>query len=295
MKYFVTLLSLGFLSLAQPFGDDLKAGQSLSVMPYVANVAYTDSSSKDTGSIMGAYAFWGMGLSHSLEMAGETASFTSLTGTTTSQQNTVLSYTYYPSVTSKYRLATNGVTGDDSDSDGGRMMGLGGSLTKYGKRAVMFVDLDVYQTNYANYPLYSSTWVSTGKGLTATQVTPKVAFSFARGKYTANASANIITLSDSAYNGDKGFVSSTFGVGAHRMRWSTTLDLLVGKEAFAVRDGGFTMYNSPSVYKSGWKLGGAFYYSYQTHFMASYSARTYEETSADASVSGMTVKLKHSF
>ncbi|OGG96664.1 MAG: hypothetical protein A2527_03665 [Candidatus Lambdaproteobacteria bacterium RIFOXYD2_FULL_50_16] len=284
---------LSFLSLSLClFAPMVKADQAFTLMPYVSSLAYKDSATKDKGSITGAYLFWGMGLSNSLEIGAEKASFTSLTGTQTGQQNTAVYYTYYKSYSNKYRIGTHGVSGDDSDSDGGRMIGLGTTFSKYG---VFSADIDWYRSSYGNYPLYSSTWSSLGSGLVVNQWTPQISFPFDYGKYSAGASMNLINLSAPAYKGDTSFTSTTLNAGIYRMRWATTLDLYSGKEAFAVRDSGFTLYNSPTVYKSGYKVEGTFYYSYQAHFFLSVASRTYEETAADAVASATTFKFKYAF
>ncbi len=285
-------LFLGVLSLSWLQPASLQAAQSITLMPYTAQLTYVDSTTKDTGSISGIYGFWGMGLSHSLDFALESTSFTSLTGTATAQQNNALVYTYYSSYTSKYRFGTHGVTGDDANTTGGRAMSVGTTYSKYGSFAA---DLDVYSTTYGDYAVYDSAYSLTGTGLSVTQITPKIAVPFDYGKYVLNAEANIINLSAAPLGSETSYTSATFGLGVYRMRWSTNLDIYAGKEAFAVRDSGFTLYNSSSVYKSGAKLSGAFYYSYQTHYFLSYATRTYEETSADAVANALTLKFKHTF
>lgn len=217
-------------------------------------LGYAGSTLKESGEVVSAYGYLGNGLSHVVEGTGSLTFIDYRDGSRLEQIDVSGAYTHYFTNT-LLRLGGHVIESTDPLTDGGTVVfGSIGRYEPYRWSAGVEAAL-------SRYPVYSDSLMSS-RGLTVTQVSPSAGFSWGDGSgyrfFYATVQGYFIRLSRDVGLGGRSFYSTQASL-SYTYRSATLSGFLwSGRQAFGVRQNGFTAYNLPELHTGGY--GGSFRY-----------------------------------
>ncbi|WP_456404477.1 hypothetical protein [Hydrogenimonas sp.] len=206
------------------------------------------------------------------------------------------------------RAGVHYIDSDDAYTDGGTTLLLGLHRSAWGDYDA---GAELYYTNYPNFDSPLSVW----------QVTPSVTKSLAE-DWSLKAAYTFITFRSSKITEtvlNMGSMMSSMGRSPHTIVTyeeysdtyhsaevalthrhglvNTTATLWLGKQAFAVRDGGFSVFNLAEIHKGGVSLTSRYAYSERSSLSAAlfYERFTDTQTGDDTGVTGVWVSYGYRF
>jgi len=133
--------------------------------------------------------------------------------------------------------------------------------------------LDFYYSNYDDFKVY--------------QISPKVGVNFGNyyskiGSFYAEAQLNYIKPSKSGYTPKDHYTNVDLKLTNYNGKWSTSLFGSVGKSAYKVANGGFSVYNLKEEYKYSYGASVAYSPKKDTNLKVTYVRSEFEENGKDA-------------
>ena len=218
-------------------------GLRLDVTPYFAYLDYEDGAAKRDAYVGGAHGMLGIGLKHAIEGAAEYAKYNYRNNSDLEQLDFTGVYSNYMIPNIKLRAGAHYIHVPDDDSDGGWTAIVG---AHYYKLQSWDVGLDGYYSRYRHYD----------PKLNVYQATPHVGFVFWRNPKEKAAlrldlTGYYIRLAEDMGVGDQNLWSGEGRLGLWVEDWSCAVFGWAGKQAYAVRSGGFTVYNLTEKHTGG--------------------------------------------
>jgi len=218
---------------------------------YGTPLIYSDSNVKDKGYTAGFYGYLGFGLHHSFESDVEFTKIDYKDGSTLNQTDLTFIYTNYSLKNYRLKAGFHYIISDDRLTDRGKVFLL--SAERY-KLYRWNIGIEGTVSIYDNY----------NPELTVYQVCPKVGFYFGNyyryGSFYSETKGYYINLSDDVGLG-KNFYSVEENLFYYYKNWTGKIFGWIGKQSFAVRNGGFVVYNLSEKHKGGY--GGSISYRYK--------------------------------
>lgn len=271
----------------------LQAQNSVSV--YGGSLDYSDSA-KDTGWFSGIY-YQNSSLTDKLELAYERTEISYIdTATQELKQNDITAaWTHYLSSNYLFRVGGHYINSNDALTDNGFVVFTG---LKYFQGFDFDMGVDGYYSEYTNYTYTSSTQ----EGLTVVQVEPSIGFNFSdylspMGSfylkvfydYIAPDTKNTGTLNDTYH-------SAGFSLKNFNGSWSNEIGGWAGKQVFAVKNGGFSVYNLAEERKFGTYASVHYAFTKSTGLKIQYAYESFDEEGfSNASSQTLFAVLNHSF
>jgi len=231
---FLLLLSLiAHVLLADP--------RQTTIMPYTGILHYVDSSTKDRAHVTGLYAAYGDGRLNLFECAFERLSITRIGLPVYSQWDTTACYTIYPSAEWRFRLGAHFLYGDDWASDSGHTFFFGGHTIRP-------------RGWNTGWDAYISQYPTARPTLAVLQATPHIGYTM---PLSVNSSLCTDIKSYAIYPGDiptihrRTYFSLEGTISAEWRRWKYSAFYWDGRQLFAVRNDGFTVYNVAEAHLAG--------------------------------------------
>ncbi len=278
------------------------------LIPFAGYLGYGSESAKESGLVGGLYGVVARD-GRSLELQYTYTDISDRDGVDDLRQNdlTVL-YANRLDGGLLVRAGIHYVDSDDAYTDGGTALLLG--VQRSGWRGYD-AGIDLYYTNYPNFDPSLDVW----------QVTPSVTKRFGEG-WSLEAAYTFITFRSSKITetvSRMGSMMSTMGRSPHTIVKSeeytdtyhsaevtlarrygavdTSASLWLGKQAFAVRDGGFTLYNLAEIHKGGASLQARYAYSERAAVTGTllYERFTDTQTGDESGMTGLLVSFGYSF
>lgn len=214
------------------------------VLLHSSVLSYQDSQVKDGGWVAGFYGTWGSGWKHLVEVGATRTGVDYLDGWQLRQTDIAAAYGYYGAA-GAVRVGAHRISGNDPLSDGGVVLFGGASRYRVGSWSA---GAEGAFSSYSNYD----------GGLTVAQVAPSAGLTrtFAGGRHTLGAVLRgyWIRVSDDVALGGRDFTSGEAALSYASGRFSMSAYAWKGEQAFAVRSGGFTVFNLAELHTGG--LGG---------------------------------------
>ncbi len=209
------------------------------VMPYYEQIRYGDSAFKDHAQVAGCYLAVGDGMTQLVEVDAERMELTRIRLPLYHQWDTTVAYTRYPSAAWRVRLGGHYIDADDPATDTGRTAFLGATYT----RGAGEVGCDAYLSDYPR----------ARPALTILQTSPHVGVTLTRGRAIWHA---VLTAHAIRTEEMPGFRAGTrlSGEGALTLDaagWTLHGSAWAGRQLFAVRNDGFTVYNVAEEHLAG--------------------------------------------
>jgi len=271
----------------------LQAQSELSL--YGGILDYADSS-KDQGWFAGAY-FQQSTLSDRLEFAYERTelSYVDAASADLKQNDFTAVWTHYLNGNYLFRVGGHYIDSSDGLSDGGYSLFAG---VKYFEGYAFDVGVDAYYSHYAEYLADDLTT----KGLDVLQFEPSLGAAFGdyssiMGSFYAKLYYVYIKPDDEGYallhaNYHSGGISLT----NYHGKWTTLLNGWMGKQVFAMRNGGFVMYNLTEEHRGGAELSVHYAFTEQLGIKVQYGYERFKESDhPDASSTVMSGYLDYRF
>lgn len=215
------------------------------VLLHAAALGYVDSMEKDAGWVAGFYGTWGTGWRHLVEVGATRTSIDYLDGVELRQTDVAAAYSWF-GANGSVRGGVHVVSTTDPLTDGGVVLFGGASRYRVGAWSA---GAEGAVSSYADY----------NGGLRVVQVAPSAGFTSSDplGERVLGAALRgyYIRVSD-----DVGLGGTDFLSGEASVSWtmkSVTLSgyAWAGEQAFAVRGGGFTVYNIAELHTGGFGGG----------------------------------------
>ena len=257
----------------------------MDVVPYYGFVDYANGSVKKDGHLAGAYTYLGYGLKHLFE--GEIdysrIDYDDDADFRLEQWDYSLVYTNFAIPNWKIRLGAHYVNSNDAQTDGSLIAITGAHYYVYGK---WDGGLDFYMTQYDNF----------SPDMNAFQLTPHFGINFWQSEDKALRSDTrlyYINLTDDVGLGDTEFYSLEEKVSLYAGPWSFGVFFWFGKQTFAVRNDGFTVYNLSEEHTSGY--GGEIKFAFTRTARSGLTVRVAQENFEDFGSSQEASSLMFSF
>lgn len=210
-----------------------------------AVLSYSDSELKDSGYATGVYASWGTGWKHFLETGATYTAIDYLGGYTLEQVDVTAAYSRFWAG-GAVRLGAHLVETNDTLTDGGLVAFGGASVYRPGAWSL---GTEASLSSYGNY----------GAGLTVTQLTPSMGISAGDAETGVGVGATLrgyyVHLSEEVGLAQLDFYSGEAGLSLTRGRVTVSGIGWLGEQAFAVRSGGFLVYNIAEMHTGGFGGG----------------------------------------
>ena len=277
--------TLLFLSLSATLA---MAKSSVTVMPYSAYINYSGST-KESAAIVGLYASL-YNFPNKFELGLENTNIKYNNDSPDLDQNDFTAiYTRFIAKNYSFKIGIHSIQSDDTLTDNGLIGIVGMSYYKYLKYNFGF---DLYYSKYKNY---------SPKELKVTQISPYAGFNF--GDYTSKwgsfylkAQYNYIKPQSAAsFTLKKSYNSFELTMTQYKGKFTTTIGAWVGKKAFAVANGGFTVYNLGETYKGGAKAAISYSLRKNTKFSLKYNYAKFTEAQKDAHTDTFALSLSHTW
>ena len=219
---------------------------------YSLPIDYGNSGIKDMGAVTGGYLYLGFGLNHAVELEYD---FTEIDyvdpgADRLTQSDYSFIYTNYSLPSYILRAGTHYIDSDDISTDEGLTLFAG--LGKYERYNWDFL-IDGYFTRYENYSVSNQ---ASDNPLFVFQLTPKLGFHFKPGLNTrlyVEVKANYISLSEGLDNLDEDdFYSIRQSLTCYYEKLTLSGYVWSGRQVFAVRNGGLTVFNLPEKHTGGY-------------------------------------------
>lgn len=236
--------ALGLAALAALPGE-AAAQTRTDVLLHASAISYQDSQLKDRGWVAGFYGTWGSGWKHLVEVGATRTGVDYLDGWQLRQTDAVAAYGYYGAAGAA-RAGAHLVSGNDPLSDGGVVLFAGASRYRLGSWSAGA------EGAFSSYGSYDG-------GLTVAQVAPSAGFTrtLAGGRHTLGAVLRgyWIRVSDDVGLTGRDFTSGEASLSYASGRFSMSAYAWKGEQAFAVRNGGFTVFNLAELHTGGFGGG----------------------------------------
>ncbi|WP_457593816.1 hypothetical protein [Hydrogenimonas sp.] len=284
------------------------AEPTVSLLPFAGYLGYGSQSAKESGLFAGLYGYIGKE-SQSLELQYAYTDISYRDGVDDLIQSD-LTALYSKKIGERTRLKAgiHYIDSDDTFTDGGTTLILGADHRTEGGYDT---GIGLYYTRYGNFNPSLAVW----------QVTPSVTKSLAQNwsleaAYTfitfrsekitetvlgmgsmmgsmGRRTHTIVTYDEYTDTYHSGELSLTYSEGAMH----STASLWLGKQAFAVRDGGFSVFNLAEIHKGGVSLTSRYAYSERSSLSAAlfYERFTDTQTGDDSGVTGVWVSYGYRF
>lgn len=220
------------------------AQSATNVLLHATGLSYDDSRVKDQGWVTGFYGTWGTGWKHLVEVGATRTGIDYLDGWQLRQTDLAAAYGYY-GAGGAGRLGVHFVSTDDPLSDGGLVLFAGASRYEVGSWSLGA------EGAASSYPDYEG-------GLQVLQAAPSAGFTSSDPTGRRSVSGTLrgywIHLSEDLGLGGRDFVSGEASLALTIGRVTLSGFGWAGEQAFAVRGGGFTVFNLPELHTGG--VGG---------------------------------------
>jgi len=273
---------------------------------YSGLIDYTDSN-KDTGWFAGIF-YENASVNNKIELNYERTEIDYLSSVRQAdstledveQNDFTAVWTHYFAKNYLFRAGGHYIDTNDKGTDEGYVL-FGG--LKYYEGYTFDMGVDFYYSDYTNFVHVDGT-----KGLTLYQIEPSIGYAF--GDYKSN----IGSFYAKAYytfidpdEVDDGLLEDTYHSGGVILKhfkgnWTNELGGWVGKQAFAVRNEGFTVYNLAEERQGGFHLSSMYAFSKNTSLKAQYAYESFEEINLidttkinDASTNTFSLFFNYSF
>ena len=249
-RFAVSLLCL--LAVLMPSTGRAGTQTVVTTRAYAVPIHYSNSALKSDGYAAGVYAYIGHGLHHSFEAAADHSQINYKTGPDLKQWDYTGVYTYYRNAW-KYRLGLHYIDSTDDWSNGAMTFFAG---TEYFAYTHWNMGIDGYFTNYDNQAPH----------LNVTQVSPQIGWYLMKKRNTgiyAQVYGHYIRLSKDTDLGldHRDYLSTEGDLTCYYNQFSIKGFGWTGKQVFAVRNGGFVVYNLAEEHTGGY--GGSVSYDFQ--------------------------------
>jgi len=231
-------LSLLALSIFSARAENL---WRIDAVPYYAYVFYDDTSVKDNGHLAGTYLYMGYGLNHLLEAEYDYTYLDFDGSASLTQHDLSATYNNFSKKNWKFRFGGHYMTGDDAPTDGAWLAWAG---AHYFVPSNWDLGIDFYYSDYSDFT----------PSMNVFQVTPHYGFNFLKSLKTMFRSDTTyyhIQLSDEVGLGRKSFHSLDERITLYAYPWTFSIGGWIGKQTFAARNGGFTVYNLSEEHTGG--------------------------------------------
>ncbi len=242
----VSLLRSAFgLALAGTMMLALAAGAAektrVDALAYYGTRSYRSSDVKDDAELWGIYGYIGHGLNHLVEFEVDGATVEYDDGTQLRQWDYTTVYTNFSIPSWKLRTGFHALKSDDGFTDGGITGLVGAHYYVLGKWEA---GVDGFVSRYEDYDPDLRVW----------QLSPHVGLSLWRrgdAALTSDLWGHWIALNEDVGLGERNFRSVEEKLSLIRGRARVSLSGWYGDQTFAVRDGGFTVYNLAEEHTGG--------------------------------------------
>lgn len=235
---------LGLVTLATLPGT-MAAQSRTDVLLHATALSYQDSQVRDRGWVAGFYGTYGSGWKHLVEVGATRTGVDYLDGWQLRQTDVAAAYGYY-GASGAVRGGAHLVSGNDPLSDGGVV--LFGGASRY-RPGVWSAGAEGSLSSYGSY----------NGGLTVVQLTPSAGFTrtLGEGRHTVGAVLRgyWIRVSEDVGLTGRDFVSGEASLSYASGRFSMSGFAWTGEQAFAVRSGGFTVFNVAELHTGGFGGG----------------------------------------
>ncbi|HSW29918.1 MAG TPA: hypothetical protein VLH75_10590 [Longimicrobiales bacterium] len=237
------------------------------VLLHATGLSYQDSQVKDAGWVAGFYGTYGSGWKHLVEVGATRTGVDHLDGWQLRQTDVAAAYGYY-GAQGAARAGLHVISGNDVLSDGGMVLFGGASRYRVGSWSA---GAEGALSSYGDYD----------GGLTVVQVAPSVALTKAagEGRHVLGASLRgyYIKLSEDLGLGSRDFLSGEAALSYTSGRLSLSGFAWSGEQAFAVRGGGFTVFNLAELHTGGFGGGLRWVLSPRSALSAGYYMERFED------------------
>ena len=274
----------------------LQAGNTISV--YGGGIDYTDSI-KDTGFFAGAY-FQNSSLKNKIELGYERTEISYIDDTLENieQNDFSIAWDHYVGQNFLFRLGGHYIDSNGVDTDRVYTAFAG---AKYYQGYDFDIGLDGYYSDYSDYRRADGT-----TGLNVMQVEPSIGFGF--GNYQSCMGSAYLRTYYTYIQSDRvegGSVKDSYHSGGlvlqhFKGNWTNGIGGWIGKQVFAVKNKGFTVFNLAEERKGGFALSSSYAFSKSTSLRLQYAYESFEEIVAsnditDASTTTMSLFLNYNF
>lgn len=254
---------LAVLAFAAPL-----AGQSRTdVLLHATGLTYQDSQVKDRGWVAGFYGTYGTGWKHLVEVGATRTGIDYLDGWQLRQTDVAAAYSGY-GATMAGRVGAHVVSTNDPLTSGGLVLVAG--VSRYRPRA-WSVGAEGAYSRYGDY----------GGGLQVAQVAPSVGFTRSDPLAGRTVSGTLrgywIRLSEDVGLGGSEFLSGEAALAWTQDRVTVSGYAWAGEQAFAVRAGGFTVFNLAELHTGGFGGGLRVVLSPHAALSAGYSMERFQD------------------
>ncbi|MHB1191828.1 MAG: hypothetical protein ACYC6F_02180 [Longimicrobiales bacterium] len=237
------------------------------VLLHATGLSYQGSQVKDAGWVVGFYGTYGSGWKHLVEVGATRTGVDHLDGWQLRQTDLAAAYGYY-GAQGAARAGIHVISGNDALSDGGMVLFGGASRYRVGAWSAGA------EGAFSSYGDYDG-------GLTVAQVAPSVALTKAAGEGRHVLGATLrgyyIKLSEDVGLGSRDFLSGEAAVSYTSGRLSLSGFAWAGEQAFAVRGGGFTVFNLAELHTGGFGGGLRWVLSPRSALSAGYYMERFED------------------
>ncbi len=277
-------ISLSFILLSS-----LALAKSVvTLMPYTSYIDYS-SSVKNKANVVGIYSSY-YNYPNKIELGLENINIEYKTGQPDLDQNDItLLYTRYFKKHFFLKGGVHYIKSDDKPTDHGLIGILGFNYYQYLKYNA---GIDLYYSRYKHYQ---------PKELKVLQVRPYIGFNFGNyysklGSFYLEAEYNYIKPDNhKELNLKSNYNSFGLKLSHYKGKWTQTLGAWVGKKAFAIDNGGFTVYNLGETYKAEAKASVDYAINLKTHVKVQYSYAKFDENGKKAHSNSIGAFLSHSW
>jgi hypothetical protein len=211
-----------------------------------ARLSYSDSRVKDDGYVLGFYGTFGKDLTHLVEVGATRTGIDYLDGFKLSQNELAAAYSRF-GLRGSARVGAHLLFSNDPLSDGGKVLFAGANAYEVGVWSLGA------EGAWSTYPDFET-------GLRVAQVAPNAGFTLANASRTRFLGVSVrgyyIRLSEEIGLEDREFLSAEGTVSFTAGSLTVSAFAWGGEQAFAVRNGGFLVYNVAELHKGGY--GGGF-------------------------------------
>jgi hypothetical protein len=228
------------LVLAAPAG----AQSQWDALAYGSAVSYAESRVRSDGWAAGFYGTYGVGYRHLVELGGAWTGIDNQDGSTLSQTDVALAYSLFGSRAAG-RIGGHVIATSDPLTDGGRVLFGGLSLYRLG---VWSAGAELAWSSYPDH----------GGGLDVLQAAPSAGFTAYAGDdgvVAGTVRGYVIHLSEESGLGATEFFSAEASVSYTLGDWTVSGFAWGGEQAFAVRNGGFLVFNFSELHNGGFGGG----------------------------------------
>lgn len=263
----IRVLWVGFALLALALPAVGAAQSSTGVLLHGTALSYADSRLKDAGWVAGFYGTYGTGWKHLVEVGATRTGVDYLDGWQLRQTDVAAAYGYY-GVRGAARLGAHIISSGDPLSDGGVV--LFGGVSRY-RLGAWSAGAEGAFSNYADYD----------GGLQVAQVAPSAGFTSSDPLGERILAGTLrgywIHLSEDVGLGATDFISGEASLSYTLGRLTVSGYAWTGEQAFAVRGGGFTLFNLAELHTGGFGGGLRWVLSPRSAVSAGYTMERFQD------------------